>query len=81
MCPDLSISLGAIKLRAKRIKRAENIPHLAALDKSAVEAGFANFRHARRVLTVAGDQPESETSTRSASDEDKHRSDSRITDT
>lgn len=42
-------TLGGIKSLAKKIKRDLGIPHHEALDLSAHEAGFQNFRHAQHL--------------------------------
>jgi hypothetical protein len=48
--------LGGIKRRGKAIKRARNIPHHQALDESAREAGYNNFKHAQAALARADNQ-------------------------
>lgn len=48
--PESKLELEDIKRQAKRIKKAEQITHTAALERAAVEAGYTNYQHARRAL-------------------------------
>lgn len=45
-------TLGALKRRARSIKRALAITHTEALNHAAIEAGYANYTHAYRVLSA-----------------------------
>jgi hypothetical protein len=46
-------SIEGIKQLAKRLKRAEGVPHTVALHLASQAAGFENFKHAKRVLGSA----------------------------
>lgn len=43
-------TLNGVKQLAKKISKAEGIPHTKALDVAARQAGYENYRHARKEL-------------------------------
>lgn len=47
-------SIEGIKQLARRIKKANDLPHAIALDKAAQAGGFSNYQHARRACGIAG---------------------------